>query len=146
MSGPALSVEFSMPRLAQMRARLDGLSERIVGGVTRLAVRAGQEAAGEARAYFAGNTKGDAPGRWGLRPHTRSARLKQSITTTASAIGGDTVVKVGTNVQYAPFVEFGTRRSRPHPYLTQAFEEAILRFRSRIDAMISAELLKVKEA
>jgi HK97 gp10 family phage protein len=103
-----------------------------------------QEAAGEARGYFAGNTKGDAPGRRGLRPHTRTARLKQSILSTTQSTGGDVVAKVGTNVKYAPFVELGTRRSRPHPFLAPPFAEACLRFRTRINELVRVELLKLE--
>jgi phage gpG-like protein len=140
----ALKVEFTMPRLERLKAQIGALSERIVGGTARLAVRAGQEAAGAAREYFAGNTKGDAPGRWGLRPHTRIGRLKQSIGTTADQMGGDVLVRVGTNVFYAPFVELGTRRSRPHPYLVPPFQEAVLRFRSRVTDLVKTELAKIE--
>ena len=30
---------------------------------------------------------------------------------------------IGTNVFYAPFIEFGTRRTRPRPYLFSAFRK-----------------------
>lgn len=42
-----------------------------------------------------------------------TGRLRNSITHDAS----DTGVVIGTNVKYAPFVELGTSRQRPQPYL-----------------------------
>lgn len=33
---------------------------------------------------------------------------------------GDTVVYIGTNVEYAPYIEFGTERRGPRPYLHNA--------------------------
>ena len=51
--------------------------------------------------------------------HVRTGRLRNSITHYAD---GDSVY-VGTNVEYAPFVELGTSKSKPHPYLRPAAED-----------------------
>ena len=48
--------------------------------------------------------------------HVITGRLQNSIT---HYVDGDSVY-VGTNVEYAPFVEFGTSKSKPHPYLRPA--------------------------
>lgn len=48
--------------------------------------------------------------------HTVTGRLKNSIT---SYVEGDSVY-VGTNVEYAQFVEEGTSRAKAHPYLRPA--------------------------
>ena len=45
-----------------------------------------------------------------------TGRLQNSI---SHAVQGDTVY-IGTNVEYGPYVEFGTRNQRPQPYLTPA--------------------------
>lgn len=45
-----------------------------------------------------------------------TGRLRNSI---SHAVQGDTVY-IGTNVEYGPYVEFGTRNQRPQPYLTPA--------------------------
>lgn len=37
--------------------------------------------------------------------------------------GGDAVYLVGTNVEYSIYVEFGTSRQRPQPYLRPAVRE-----------------------
>lgn len=45
-----------------------------------------------------------------------TGRLKNSI---SHAVQGVTVY-IGTNVEYGPYVEYGTRRQRAQPYLTPA--------------------------
>jgi HK97 gp10 family phage protein len=52
----------------------------------------------------------------------RTGTLRRSIT---KAIGRDAispVAKIGTNVHYARFVEFGTSRMSPRPFLRRALE------------------------
>lgn len=50
-----------------------------------------------------------------------TGRLRASIQTAlAHTYAG---AEVGTNVEYAPFVEFGTYRQRAQPYLTPAAEQ-----------------------
>lgn len=47
-----------------------------------------------------------------------TGRLRNSIT---NAIDTDeNAVYIGTNVEYGPYVELGTRRRQPHPYLKPA--------------------------
>jgi len=41
---------------------------------------------------------------------------------------------IGTNVFYAPFVEFGTKRQRSKPYLFPAFRKAERRYKRRVKA------------
>lgn len=48
-----------------------------------------------------------------------TGRLRQSIGLKKI---GDGHYRVGTNVVYAPFVEFGTRRTRAQPFLRPALE------------------------
>lgn len=50
-----------------------------------------------------------------------TGRLRQSIGVQKI---GDGHYRVGTNVRYAPFVEFGTRRTRAQPFLRPALEKA----------------------
>jgi len=49
-----------------------------------------------------------------------SGRLKSSITTDDSD-AAVLIIRVGTNVKYAPYVEFGTKRMAAQPYLYPAF-------------------------
>ena len=49
-----------------------------------------------------------------------TGRLRNSITT---AKEGKTTAYVGTNTEYAPYVEFGTHKMRAQPYLRPAAEK-----------------------
>jgi len=60
-----------------------------------------------------------------------TGRLRSSITHEVNKEGVGYVGKVGTNVEYAPAVEFGLKRSRAKPYLFPAMKESkgdIIRF------------------
>lgn len=50
-----------------------------------------------------------------------TGRLRNSITHIVDEDGKCAVI--GTNVEYAPFVELGTRRQKPQPYLKPAAED-----------------------
>lgn len=52
---------------------------------------------------------------------TDTGRLKNSITNQIDM--QENAVYIGTNVEYAPYVELGTRRQDPHPYLRPAASE-----------------------
>ena len=40
--------------------------------------------------------------------------------------GGEiAVIRIGSNVEYAPFLEFGTERNRPQPFLLPAYLNTI---------------------
>lgn len=45
--------------------------------------------------------------------------------------------EIGSNVDYAPFVEFGTRRMRAQPYLFPAFEEERPKYMDRLRRALS---------
>lgn len=49
---------------------------------------------------------------------TRTGRLKNSITNAIDTEAN--AVYIGTNVEYGPYVELGTSRRHPHPYLKPA--------------------------
>lgn len=55
-----------------------------------------------------------------------TGRLRASIT---HAVEGDTVY-IGTNVEYAAYVEMGTSRQRPQPYLKPAITDHIDEYRN----------------
>ncbi len=50
-----------------------------------------------------------------------TGNLKNSLTTVIEPSG--IMARVGTNVEYAPHVEFGTRRASAQPYLFPSAEE-----------------------
>lgn len=57
-----------------------------------------------------------------------TGRLRNSITHFVDE-GGKCAI-IGTNVEYAPFVELGTRRQKPQPYLKSAAEDHESKYRS----------------
>lgn len=54
-----------------------------------------------------------------------TGRLRSSITHKRGKDRLGPYVKVGTNVEYAPYVEFGTRYQRAQPFLRPAIAEAV---------------------
>lgn len=55
----------------------------------------------------------------------RTGRLRSSITHRVERRGRVVVGTVGTDVHYAPYLEFGTRRMRARPYLRPALAAAV---------------------
>ena len=56
-----------------------------------------------------------------IRPNVITGRLRNSIThTLGSNVGSNIKVYIGSNVSYAPYVEFGTRKAPAYPYLKPA--------------------------
>ncbi len=54
-------------------------------------------------------------------PAVDTGRLRNSIT--YKAVRTERAVYIGTNVEYAPYVELGTRKMRARPYLKPAATE-----------------------
>lgn len=59
-----------------------------------------------------------------------TGRLRNSITHVIAE--GGLKARIGTNVEYAAHVEFGTRRMRAQPYLQPSFEEEAPRLKQRV--------------
>lgn len=67
-----------------------------------------------------------------IRVHNRAKQLcpvdtgnlRSSISFRIEHVGATTVGVVGTNVEYAPYVEYGTRRMAAQPFLRPALEAA----------------------
>lgn len=57
---------------------------------------------------------------YGGGPHVRSGRLRSSISTTLGKDFLGVYCDIGSNVEYAGFVELGTRYMRARPYLRPA--------------------------
>jgi HK97 gp10 family phage protein len=59
-----------------------------------------------------------------------TGRLRASITNQVNPI--DSSVIIGTNVKYAPYVEYGTSRMNPQPFLRPAVDMTLRRIGARI--------------
>ena len=61
-----------------------------------------------------------------------TGRLRSSITVERN----DLVAEVGSNVKYAPYVEFGTKRQRAQPYLRPAYHKEEPKLKSAIEGIL----------
>lgn len=65
-----------------------------------------------------------------VRPNVITGRLRNSIShTLGSNVGSNIKVYIGSNVSYAPYVEFGTRKAPAYPYLKPAATEHTSEYR-----------------
>ena len=61
-----------------------------------------------------------------------TGRLRNSISHEVS----DQTVYIGTNVEYAAYQEFGTRRMKAQPYLAPAVEDHLTEYQKLAEAML----------
>jgi len=90
------------------------------------ATRRGLEACGAmAESYAKQELSKSKPHKRGpSRPNVITGRLRNSIShTLGSNVGSEIAVYIGTNVSYAPFLELGTRKMDPYPFLKPAATE-----------------------
>lgn len=65
-----------------------------------------------------------------------TGRLRGSIT---HAVDGH-AVHIGTNVEYAAYVEMGTRHQRPQPYLKPAITDHVAEYKSIAEAELKKDI------
>ena len=70
-----------------------------------------------------------------LRCPVRTGNLRNSITHQVASDGRS--VDIGTNVEYAPYVELGTYKSRAQPYLRPAIENHLEEYKNIINSELS---------
>lgn len=74
----------------------------------------------------------------GEPPRVQTGLLRASITHRMVRGGSEALGEVGTNVQYAKGVEYGTSKTWPHPFMRPALENnrarIILRIRKAVNA------------
>lgn len=69
------------------------------------------------------------PSRPGEPPHKQTGQLRRSVTREIVTIP-HVVARVGTNVKYGKWLELGTARILPRPWLVRAFRESMPTVRS----------------
>lgn len=74
-------------------------------------------------------------------PATDTGRLSSSINITTGFRGGLTA-EIGTNVFYAPQLEFGTTRIAPRPFLFPALERERPKFEKAVSDILKREIAK----
>ena len=72
-----------------------------------------------------------------------TGRLRNSITHEIDADGMDATI--GSNVEYAPHIEFGTVRMRAQPYLFPALEEERAAFVARLRTQLGAAFVRAAD-
>lgn len=92
---------------------------------------------GSGRTY--GRHTASAPGQ---PPAVDTGRLRASYTHEVGEDARGPYVDIGTNVEYAPFLEFGTRHIAPRPHLRPAVEQETQRIATLIIAQLSANLAR----
>lgn len=78
---------------------------------------------GSGRIYRRGKTTHQASAA-GEPPSTDTGRLLGSINYTVGADGRDIVGRVSANTEYAKYLEYGTTKMKPRPFLRPSLEEA----------------------
>ena len=75
-----------------------------------------------------------------LRAPVDTGNLRASIT---HRVDGDEAI-IGTNVEYAPYLEFGTSKQSPQPYLRPALDENKSQVRNIMGKIIGDEIRRAK--
>lgn len=89
-------------------------SEKVMQGTNAAILRALEIIGGKAETYAKEITP------------VRTGNLRNSITHTVEE--EEKAAVIGTNVEYAPYVELGTVKQRPQPYLRPAIEDHIAEY------------------
>ncbi len=113
----------------------DDNSPQVLEALKRATVRGLKACGAMAESYAKQELSKSKPHKRGpSRPNVITGRLRNSIShTLGSNVGSNIKVYIGTNVSYAPFVELGTRRAPPYPYLKPACTEHTERYRQILE-------------
>lgn len=79
---------------------------------------------GTGRLYKVTKTKYHRASEPGNPPAVDTGRLRDSISVIKYANASDLESRAGTNLKYAPFLEFGTKHIAPRPFWNPAVDEA----------------------
>lgn len=71
-----------------------------------------------------------------LKAPVDTGRLKGSITTELNLGGVNPSAEIGTNVEYAPHVEYGTYKMAAKPFLNPAYDKHIEEFEENVSRIV----------
>ena len=128
-----MRIEFKIDQADIQRTlkRLNRYSGGVVEDVQRVTAHAAIEVQKEARIMTPVDT-----GR--LRASITAQRIGNSVSAFRSLTGQSAMItyQVGTNVEYAKSVEFGTQRQRPQPYLRPAYNIVIPEYKAALKRIL----------
>lgn len=101
-----MAKSFSISGIPEVTGRMNVMVKKLDGELTVTALMAGAQ-------IIVNHASEKAPYRTGT--------LRRSIH--AEPVQGETAVMVGTDLEYAPFVEYGTSRMAARPFLRPAIDE-----------------------
>jgi HK97 gp10 family phage protein len=99
---------------AKFRARAEKLDSDTKKAVNACALKVERD--------IKANMTPNGPSSPGEAPAVDTGRLRASITHRVEMDSGEAVAYVGTNVKYAPYLEFGTSRMAARPFMVPAIE------------------------
>ncbi|MGL5460715.1 MAG: HK97-gp10 family putative phage morphogenesis protein [Cetobacterium sp.] len=114
-------VQVRVTNLNEVQGKIKGLSMKLKSEVEELITFYGLETQKLIRKKLTDNKS------------VKSGRLRRSININKI---GRFECRVGTNVFYAPYVEYGTRRARAKPYIKPVFEDVEKRFTKDIKKIL----------
>ncbi len=83
------------------------------------------------------NPKQGVPSSPGEPPHLQSGHLKQSVYQQVKNDGKKVTGIVGNNAEYAAFLEFGTSKMQPRPYLRPVVEKNVSYFENTLKGVLT---------
>lgn len=69
----------------------------------------------------------------------RTGKLRDSITHDVYLDEDENLVRLMTDVEYAPYVEMGTARSAPHPFLRPAMQDHLDEYKSILENALKSD-------
>lgn len=120
-------ITISIGDAAQGSRKLKGFSRALPGQLQSGFKRAGSifERDMKKKLSGPGRVKGSTHGpisRLGDYPGKRTGRLQNSVNFQVSNTAGGLQLRVGPNVSYAPFLELGTSKMQPYPFVGPTLE------------------------
>lgn len=107
-------------QVEQAKKEFTQFSFEALDEVEKAILKSAQKVEADAKKSFRSSNEESEPD---APPRNQTGRLRASITHRLKKDDKETYAEVGTNVNYGLWLEFGTSKMKPHPFLTPAFEQ-----------------------